>query len=184
MTPEGSQRLCLECGLCCNGVLFADVQLQPGDDTKRLEMLGLTSVGRGGKVRDLGSKAGGRRLKFPQPCAAFGEDCRCRIYPDRPKYCRQFECLLLKSVQAGKTEPDAALGIIRAARRRAEKVKRLLRELGDADEHIALSIRFRRMQKRLEKIFPDEETADRFGQLTLAVQDLNLLLGDAFYSGP
>jgi uncharacterized protein len=184
MIPDGSHHLCLECGLCCNGVIFADVQLQPGDNTKRLELLGLVPVGRRGKAEVPEAKSKIQRLKFAQPCAAFGGDCRCRIYPDRPKYCREFECLLLKSVTTGKTEPSVARRIVRTARRRVEKVKRLLRSLADTDEHVALSLRFRRMQKRLEKMDPDEKTADLFGQLTLAFQDLNLLLSDAFYAGP
>ena len=33
---EDLQALCLECGLCCNGVLFADVRLQDGDKAEKL----------------------------------------------------------------------------------------------------------------------------------------------------
>ncbi len=31
--------LCPDCGLCCNGVLFADVELRAGDDAGRLKQL-------------------------------------------------------------------------------------------------------------------------------------------------
>src|SRR5215510_12602141 len=79
-----------------------------------------------------------RNPKFPQPCAAF-DGCRCRIYAQRPRHCHAFECLLLKSVKAGQTKKDAALEIIRTAKKRADKVWRLLRELGDFDEEVALS---------------------------------------------
>ena len=123
-----------------------------------------------------------RPLRLTQPCAAF-DDCRCRVYPDRPQYCREFECVLFKSVRAGHTELGAALRIIRTARERAEKVRRLLRKLEDADEQLSLSARFRRSGKRLQECDLDEETADSYAQLTLAVHDLNLLLGDAFYPG-
>ena len=91
--------------------------------------------------------------------------------------------MLLKSVKAGRTEPAAALRIIRAAHQRAEKVRRLLRELGDADETLALGARFRRTARRLDQAGLDESTADTYGQLTLAVHDLNLLLSEAFYPG-
>jgi hypothetical protein len=117
-----------------------------------------------------------------QPCAAF-DGCRCRVYADRPQYCREFECVLLKSVKAGRTEPAAGLGIIRTARERAEKVRRLLDALGDTEEQLPLSARFRHTSKRLKERDLDEETADTYAQLTLAVHDLNLLLGDAFYPG-
>ena len=40
--PDAINRLCLACGLCCNGVLFRDVELQDGDDLEALQKLGLT----------------------------------------------------------------------------------------------------------------------------------------------
>jgi uncharacterized protein len=166
--------LCLACGLCCNGAIFANLQLQPGDDVGRLRLLGLPVMP-------------ARGLRQPphlsQPCAAL-EGSRCRIYAERPTYCRQFECVLLKSVQAGRTKPAEAFRIVGAARDRAEKVRRLLRTLGDHDEQVALSVRFRRMTARLKAVDLSEETAELYGELTLAVHDLNLLVHEAFYPGP
>lgn len=173
-TSADSNPLCLECGLCCNGVIFANGQLQPGDDAARLRELGLKLLG------NPKSEIGNR--KFAQPCAAF-DGCRCQIYAERPQYCRAFECALLKKFKAGKVTADAALRTIRLARRRADKVGKLLRELGDANEGAALSIRFRKMQRRAETGALDDESADRFGELTLAMQDLNFLLSESFYPG-
>jgi len=166
-------QLCQACGLCCNGVIFANLALQPGDDTARLQSLGLP-------VRSLHSVL--RPPHLAQPCAAF-DGCRCRVYTDRPQYCRQFECVLLKSVKAGRTERTAALRIIRTARERADKVRRLLYALGDTDEQLPLSARFRCTGKRLSEGDLEEGTAETYGELTLAVHYLNLLLGEAFYPG-
>ena len=165
--------LCPACGLCCNGVIFANVGLRPGDDAMRLRALGLPVSIPQSKLRP---------AHLVQPCAAY-DGCHCRVYADRPQYCREFECVLLKSVKAGHTEPGAALRIIRTARERADKVRRLLCALGDTDEQLPLSARFRRTGKRLKAGELDEETAELYGELTLAVHDLNLLLGDAFYPG-
>lgn len=167
-----SHQLCLECGLCCNGVIFAKGQLQPGDNSERLHALGLAILRT--------TKSG--ETKFKQPCAAF-DGCRCGIYKDRPKYCHAFECLLLKRVNAGKIEFSKALQLVRRARRRAEKVKRLLQKLGDSEEHVALSVRVRRMQNRLEREVFDAESAHLFGELTLAMHSLQLLLSEEFYPG-
>jgi Fe-S-cluster containining protein len=123
-----------------------------------------------------------KAYRVPQPCVAF-DGCRCRIYSQRPKYCREFECLLLRSVRSGLIQKAQALDIIRGARRRADKVWRLLRELGDLDEEKSLSVRFRRTAKRLEASPLDEPTAQLYGELTLAVHDLNCLLSSAFYPG-
>jgi Fe-S-cluster containining protein len=174
MSFDASNELCLECGLCCNGVIFARGQLQPEDDPARLRALGLDLL----PV----PKSGSEGRKFKQPCAAF-DGFSCRIYKDRPTYCRQFECLLLKSVQSGETEVPAALRQIRSARRRVKAVKRLLRELGDTDEQTALSLRFRRMQKRFDHELTDRKSTGLYGELTLAVHDLNVLLSDTFYPG-
>jgi Fe-S-cluster containining protein len=165
------QNLCLTCGLCCDGVIFADVQLQPRDNAMRLESFGFPLTGRIGKQNC---------RKFPQPCVAF-DGCRCRIYPDRPTYCRDFECLLLKKVQASRLSFDAARRIIDRARKRADRVRQLLRKLGDTDEQLALATRFRHTQQRLERLASDDSSADLYGDLTLAVHDLNQIITDAFY---
>jgi Fe-S-cluster containining protein len=165
--------LCSACGLCCNGVIFANLALRPGDDVDRLRSLGLPVDTPPSALRP---------PHLAQPCAAF-DGCRCRVYSDRPQYCREFECVLLKSVRAGRTEPAAALRIIRTARERADKVRRLLSALGDTEEQLPLSVRFRRTGKRVEERELDDEAADTYGVLTLAVHDLNLLLSEAFYPG-
>lgn len=171
MTPKDSipEQLCKACGLCCNGVIFADVQLQAGDDPKRLQALGVVA------------KLGAKTIKVKQPCAAF---CgQCQIYAERPQHCRNFECALLKSVESGHNDLASALKIVATAKKRAEKVRKLLRELGETDEGLALSKRFRKVVKRMESQPFDEESADLYSQLTLAVHELNYLISQAFYPG-
>ncbi|MEO7677083.1 MAG: YkgJ family cysteine cluster protein [Verrucomicrobiota bacterium] len=186
--PSTAERLCLTCGLCCNGVIFADVQLQRGDDAAKLNTLGLRLSGLPGRPKAERSSANSpagdsfQRKKFSQPCAAF-DGCRCRIYEDRPEYCRTFDCALLQQVNLGEVDLPNALGLIEKARRRAEKVRQILRKIGDKDEHLALSLRFRRTSRRLEQGEADARTSDLFSQLTLAVQDLNVLLSENFYPG-
>jgi len=164
---EAVAQLCPQCAMCCNGVLFKDVELQPGDDAAKLKRLGLAF-------------AKSRKQRFPQPCA--GLECRaCRIYADRPTRCREFECALLKSVAAGEMETSRALRVIRDAQKRAERVKQLLHELGDEENSRALSLRFKRMQRRFESMPFEAAMTDKFGELTLAVHDLNLVLRTKFY---
>ncbi len=174
-TDQAIDQLCLQCGMCCNGVLFRDVELQPGDDA--------------GKLKELGMPVRGKTGKFSQPCTALGEDCRCRIYADRPARCRQFECLLLLDVIAGKTEVEPALKLIRSTRRKSDKVLKLMREIGDTNEKSSVSVRFRKIGIRFEtgdieawlEQKSEEELYDLFGQLTLAVHELNGVLNQKFY---
>jgi uncharacterized protein len=173
-----SNPLCLECGLCCNGVIFVDVRLQPAEDDHRLQSLGLLQAAKNTSLASAGSRNPTRR--FLQPCAAL-EGCRCRIYAERPRHCHEFDCLLLKRFQRGEIERNAALRIIRGTRRRSEAVKRLLRQLGDAREQTALSLRFRRVKQRMESGAPSRKDAEVFSRLTLAYHELTLLLGQSFY---
>jgi len=167
VAPGLIAQLCPQCAMCCNGVLFKDVELQAGDDPARLRSLGLPF-------------AKTRVVKFPQPCAAL-EGCHCRIYADRPVRCRSFDCALLQSVAAGATDGATALRVIQRTRKLADEVRRLLRKSGNAEEQLSLSLRFRRTQRRLESLQLDDDTAEIFGQLTLAVHDLNLRLRQHFY---
>src|SRR5437899_7968072 len=99
MLSNSGESLCLECGLCCNGVIFSDVKLQAEDDAFRLRRLGLS----------VASPSSGVEVgRFRQPCSAL-DGCRCTIYADRPKYCREFECLVLKGFRRGRLQAAGAL---------------------------------------------------------------------------
>jgi Fe-S-cluster containining protein len=174
VSEKSSENLCLECGLCCNGVIFADVEL---NSTEAKELKSKIPG-----LRAAPTKGQAASAKLPQPCAAL-DGCRCRIYSDRPTYCRQFECLLLKNVQAGRLNCAAALRVIRTAQHRADKVRGLLRELGDTNEEKALSHRFQRAAKQFETAPLTDANAQTYADLTLAVHELNLLLSEAFYPG-
>ena len=163
------QQLCPNCALCCNGALFRDVELQPADDPARLAALGLP-------VKTL------RHLqRFPQPCVAL-DGCRCRIYAERPTYCRQFDCALLKSVQAGQVSVEHALRHIRKARRLLARALALLRELGDTDETRPLRQRCLRTLRRHESA-ASQPAATALADLTLAWHDLNRELAAFFHPG-
>ena len=41
MKPSLTDTLCTRCGLCCDGSLFADVELASRDEASALEVMGL-----------------------------------------------------------------------------------------------------------------------------------------------
>jgi len=146
--------LCLQCGLCCNGVLFADVRPEPGD-----------------------------RSRVAQPCPAFNlATCACAIYADRPARCRKFECRQLLGVRQGTTTTEAALRQIRAASGLAADVGKLLAELGFNNERLPLSRRFQRCQRAAESGKWVEPQLDRLAERQLAVHRLTGLLAKEFYA--
>ena len=173
MTP--SEQLCLACGLCCDGTLFDGVQLERGDDAKRLEALGLPVVT---------FKAKNPISRFAQPCAALCADRTCRLYADRPRQCRIFECKVFKEHKGGHIDHEAALRLVTKTRRHADKVRKLLRKLGDTDEERSLGERFHRMQCRMEAESPGADALALFADLSLAVHRLKLVAHEKFYTRP
>lgn len=170
---ESAEELCRACGLCCDGTLFDVVKLEAGDDGPKLKALGLpVNVSRG--------KAAVAR--FPQPCSALCADRSCRLYTHRPWQCRVFECRVFKDVKAGRTTFAAALRVVGQARRRADKARRLLRELGDTEEHRALGERFHRTSERLEAGHADAAANATFADLSLVVHQLKLQAFAKFYT--
>lgn len=170
---KSAEQLCRACGLCCDGTLFDLVKLEAVDDARKLKGLGLPVTLSRGKTPV---------SRFPQPCAALCEDRTCRLYADRPWQCRTFACKTLKGATAGEITFAAALKVVKQARRRANQVRRLLRQLGDADEHRALGERFHRTSERLEAGNAGEAEKATFADLSLAVHRLKLLAHDRFYT--
>jgi hypothetical protein len=160
-------QLCPKCGLCCNGVLFADVELRKGDDSEHLGELGLSLEKKG------------RHRAFAQPCACF-DGRLCRIYDERPKRCRTFECGLLKRVQAGELDASAALKTIAQATRQVEIVCKILCCAESDDDRLALSQRYERAMSGPVDLSSGKASAGLPGKLMATYRDLMLMLQGDF----
>lgn len=158
-SAQAIAKLCPTCGLCCNGVLFGDVELQRGDDAKALGKFGVEFFRKG------------RKTAFSQPCTCLVNGL-CQIYADRPTRCATFDCGLLMRVQSGKTTPGAALKKITEAKRCADKVLRLVRQLGDTAESLPLNQRYAAVIAEPIDMSADETDIERRGELMMAVSQL------------
>ena len=106
--------LCTQCGLCCDGTLFGDVELGGRREATRLEALGL----------DVDSDDADVEL-LALPCAGL-RGTRCGVYAHRPQCCRTFECRLLQQAQRGEVTAADALTRIAAAKAQVARVRTLL----------------------------------------------------------
>ncbi len=79
------ESICQSCALCCDGTLFRDFQADA-------PTAGLVA----------------------QPCACL-HGRLCGVYPDRPRACRDFECRVVKSLQAGTLDVAGAQHLITTA---------------------------------------------------------------------
>lgn len=122
-------KLCTRCGLCCDGSLFADVELAGPVETSGLEVMGL----------DIEEDDDSRGLLM-QPCGAL-RGKRCGIYAHRPQCCRTFECRLLQDVRRGAVGVEQATHFISEALKRIGRVRALAEELGQHDRSLHLKER-------------------------------------------
>lgn len=157
---EPTDTLCLQCGLCCNGVLFADVRRERGDNSPLFAQFG---------------------SRVAQPCPAFNSgNCQCAIYAERPSRCRKFECRQLLAVRAGKKTSKAVLKTIFQARALLRKVEELLERLGFNETSLPFDKRFQKCQRAAEQGKVGD--LDCLSDLQLAVHQLNQLLERNFYA--
>ena len=108
IAPLEEQRICVECGFCCDGTLFLHAHLNPGERGHLPEKIESAVYSKDG------------RDYFRLPCGYF--DRKCTIY-DKKKadVCFDYRCQLLKDYAAGKVSAEEALEIVREAGRiRAE----------------------------------------------------------------
>ena len=129
MTRLLTDTLCTNCGLCCDGTLFADVELVGQAEVARLESMGLAIEN---EDRNTGL--------LSQPCAAL-RGTRCAIYAHRPKCCRVFECHLLQNAQSGAVTVERGLEQIKDAREQIRQVRAMLGRLGNRDEGLPIKER-------------------------------------------
>lgn len=126
MKPSLTDTLCTRCGLCCDGSLFADVELAGRAEATKVEAMGL-------EIED--DDANGALL--PQPCKAL-QGKLCGIYAHRPECCRTFECRLLQDVRRGAVGVERAGEQVAEALKRIARVKALMAQLGPCDERLPL----------------------------------------------
>ncbi|MBA3666260.1 MAG: YkgJ family cysteine cluster protein [Sphingomonas sp.] len=105
LDPAPNQRdatlLCTSCGICCAGDLHGAAVLD-SDEVPVAERLGLT-------VRSDGE------LRFELPCPRLSGS-QCTVYPDRPRVCSRYKCVLLQNLEAGNIALEGALHHVAVAK--------------------------------------------------------------------
>lgn len=134
-------RLCLQCGLCCDGTLFGKVPLAADDDMSYLETWAV--------------RQGVKREHLPQPCTAL-QDRACIIYSHRPARCMAYRCPLLARYEKGEISFAEAAKIVIQTVKHKTRVKAAFRAATDGED-APLRQLYRRM-KACASISPDNAT--------------------------
>jgi len=168
---EAASRLCLACGLCCDGTMFQIVKMQPGDCAAELGKLGL-------RVR---SKDGAFHME--QPCAALRE-LKCQIYDRRPTRCRLFHCQQLRLLEAGQATEESVMARIDEARAQAAHVRALIEQNGLREDGQALLERYERVMSTPVDATLEPELAAAREELDKAMRKLRLVINREFRPPP
>lgn len=136
--PAGEQKVCLSCGLCCDGTLFTNARLRPGE---RGEIGGLPEL-----IKASSFRAGDEEL-FRLPCGYFSG--RCTIY-DRKKawVCSAFRCRVLKDFAGGVISLEEALETVRDAVRMRDELAEMFSTVSGS----AGRVHFRKMLSLIGKL--------------------------------
>jgi hypothetical protein len=169
MKPSLTDTLCTRCGLCCDGSLFADVELASLQEGSALEVMAL-------EIEDADENDGGLLL---QPCGAL-KGKRCRIYPYRPDCCRTFECRLLQGVKRGSVAVERAKERIAEALKQIERLKELTVQLGTSNEHLPLKERCTEALALAEAATDHRETNQKRAELEAMMTPLERFLQENF----
>lgn len=167
---QAARQLCPQCGLCCNGVLFADVRVSDPAEAETLLKLGVHLRRRSGKWR------------LPQPCPCF-DGSLCRVYDHRPARCRSFACAVLQRVIQRRITLDQAREIVLRTRRALAALERALAAAGTPPPARPLRHRVARALARpVDLSQPGRSSAQ--GRLLRAFERLNRLLQREFLAAP
>ena len=172
MNPILTDSLCTRCGLCCDGSLFADVELAGTDEATALEILGL-------EIEDAEDEDG---ALLEQPCAALNGK-RCGIYLHRPECCRTFECQLLQEVRDGSVGISAARARIAETLRQIERVKKLLAQLGQSNQRLPLKECCVAALGHAEEATTDPKLKRKRAELARAMASVECLIQRNFLGG-
>jgi Fe-S-cluster containining protein len=159
--------ICLGCGLCCDGTIFATVSLYPADDVHALRAAGVALPVPGGAA------------SFHQPCPALSAGC-CGVYEQRPGSCRDYRCALRRRYDGNEISFGEARTVIDTAIALRDAVRPELERLTQSTAPSSLKHMYRLAQTLLEA--PDDPVRSRreHGRLLLAMASLQRFLARHF----
>lgn len=170
--PNLTDTLCTRCGLCCDGSLFADVELASQDEASTLEIMGL-------EVEEAEEDGDGLLL---QPCRAL-KGKRCSLYAHRPDCCRTFECRLLQQVKRGVVSVDQAQTKIAQALEEIERAQELIVRLEQSNERLPLKERCAAALDHSENFAADPKINRKRTKLKAAMDAVERLIQETFLGG-
>lgn len=146
--PADEQKICVACGICCDGTLFSFAHLKPGERGNLPDKIEVNSYSREGNDY------------FRLPCGYFKS--QCTIY-DRQKasVCSEYRCQLLRDFDAGKVTLEDAMEIVKETLKMRDDIIEQYRNITAGSRQICLTQLIRELGKS-----EDIPGRDRNGSVT------------------
>ncbi len=141
-SPILEQEICVTCGMCCDGTLFSNAILQPGEKGHLPAAMEKSYT-----KTDAGEF-------FKLPCSYFHG--KCSIYDQKKAHvCSAFRCNLLKDFSEDKISQADAFIIVENAIKQRDEVIHLARTVFETTENMYL----KSILEKIGKTEEDEDTA-------------------------
>lgn len=152
--PLDEQKICVECGLCCDGTLFQHAHLDPGESGGLPARLEENSYSKDGKDY------------FRLPCHYF--DGKCTIYDQKKaNVCSGYRCQLLKDFAEEKITLDDALAVVSEALNMRDQILEQYRMFSGHSSKVYFKELLRKMGK-IQDSFADGAPAEPAFDMLLA----------------
>lgn len=146
-TALDANRVCQECGLCCNGTLFSFAKVYP-EELKKTKALGI----------DVFKDDADGTSKFNFPCPAFING-NCSVYLQRPKKCQSYYCKLQENVMNGTIKVEDGLKIVHLVHKHSKWIRQAIVSKDKPD------LNYRELLRKYYKIATNKNER---GELSLA----------------
>ena len=161
--PKAEQKICITCGMCCDGTLFMHASLNPGEKGSLPERIELHSFTEGGKDY------------FRLPCLYFSG--KCSIYTGkRADVCSSYHCQLLKDFADKKVTIDKALNIISQAKELRQEIFSEFCYLSGKKDVIYFKQLFQELNKLIDSEMIDKTLKSKYELLLGRCNLLELLM--------
>jgi Fe-S-cluster containining protein len=155
-----SEKICLACGLCCDGTLVGFVQL----DREELPIIR--------ELKDIEEENGNGF--FLLPCKNYCDGCN--IYLKRPRQCAHFKCGLLKSIEQKELDFDAAVEIINMVKQKKSAIEKKLEILQFELQSQSFHFKMVELKKLLQKNEFESSLTQNHLELMSDLEQLNNLM--------
>ena len=163
-------QLCVGCGLCCDGTLFAYADVF--DKTPVIETIDVLLTRKGDKTK----------RQLPLPCSLLAEGASCGVYEDRPPICKSYRCNLLKAVANGERPLEDARAITHRTSELRDTVRQAIEEVVGPSPTLSIAAMIAALDAHRDAQLDPAAFTKEHAELYLSIAALGMAIESSFRS--